>query len=66
MQDVALDVRLDADSFSHRPCLPPTVLDEADKRPPPDSDAADKDVDVDVDVVAAPQVLLRDVDPPSR
>jgi hypothetical protein len=37
--------QLDADSFSHRPRLPPSDSDEADKWPPTDSDAEDKDED---------------------
>jgi hypothetical protein len=66
MPAAASDVRLDADSSSHRPYLPPTASEEAVKRPPPDSDEADKDEDVVVDVVAVPLVLLRDVEPPSQ
>jgi hypothetical protein len=66
MPAAASDVRLDADSFSHRPHLSPSDSDEADKRPPTDSDAEDKDEDVVSDVVAALLVLLTDKDPPSQ
>ena len=67
MPAAASDVRLDADSFSHRPHLPTSDSDKgADKRPPTDSDAEDKDEDVVADVVAALLVLLTDVDPPSQ
>jgi hypothetical protein len=65
----ATDVPLDADSFSHRPHLSPTVSDEEDKRPPTDLDAEDKDKDEDedggADAGVALLVLLPDVDPPS-
>jgi hypothetical protein len=53
MPAAASDAQLDADSFSHRPRLPPSDSDEADKWPQTDSDAEDKVEDVVVDAVAA-------------
>ena len=65
MQDAASDAK-DVDSFSHRPHLPPPVLDAEDKRLSPDSDAEDKDEDMDGEEVEALLVLLPDGDPPSQ
>ena len=68
MPATALDVLLDAVSFSHWPHLPPSDSDAADTWPPAVLDAEDKDKDEDgvADAAAALLVLQPDVDSPSQ